>query len=108
MIKKYSEHIYMPIQICDLFCLKCYDESCWKVCQSSANPAKEFRSIDYVHYTPLKPKEKIFSAISDQEVFKVKKEKENLFVCYLKLWYYVWYNIFRGIKSICTFVKGIF
>lgn len=95
-------------QICDFFCLKCYDENCWKKCISSAFPIDGFKSVDFLFYTPLKPKEPIRSSIQDQEGFKVQKEKENLFVCYLRLWYYVWYNIFRGIRSICIFVKDIF
>lgn len=101
------EYTYRPNKMCDWFCLKCYDETCWMNCQASAIPIKGFRSIEYILYSPLKPKTKIFSE-REQEGFKVKDESKNVFVCYLRLWYYVWYNIYWGIKNVCTFVKGIF
>lgn len=100
-----KEYIYIPNQGCENFCLKC--ESDWIAFQTNIEPIKGFKNIDQLFGTVMKKETKISD--KEREGFKVSKQsKKNIFVCYFNLWYYVWYNIFRGIGKLCTFVKGIF
>ena len=106
MYKK--EYVYIPTKDCESFCLQC-DQDHWMEFQTSINPIKGFKNIDQI-YSDLPKQNKKNISTNEREGFKLsdKKYSNNILVRYITFWYYMWYNVFQGVKKVCTFVRGIF